>query len=602
MESYTDNASMMQEAALKLAVKRKPVFPCRPDKAPYTRRGFKDATTDPGRVSALWSRYSGAKIGMRTGKVSGVFVVDVDRLEALGELPQELPETFTIRTPSGGLHYYFTYVDGVTNKNGGLPAGIDVRGNGGYVIVPPSEGYSVERRARVADAPKWLLDALRGEPRSSSESCRRPKGSRSAIPDEGEPILEGGRNAGLTRVAGSLKRRGVDGAELEAALLEINERRCSPPLARSEVLAVSKSVDRYPTGAPGPDAATLAEIDRITRVKLDGREWRGVGGKSERSLLSALCQHAREWGSLIPGGVAMMVSIRQLAEKAATSKQGVYNALRRLREGGHVRREDSERSSPKAGRIVLVSPDSPGPKGPGGGRANLDHKPLEGSSGLSGQGLRGVPLTAPRLRWSAAGCLRLGKSSEAVIDALEDAAGTATLEELGTALGTARVRDLRRRVISRLEERGIVTVDGGRVSLVDAWPEALDEERQLSGEVEKSRLDAAKFDREREAYRKMRSPDTGPDTGPSVRDMDAYRATRPALSGDALRAYKAITEPACGPARAYAAKADTDQLAASLAVYFGDYGPADPAGWKRWGDPAARALAVLDGAATRAAA
>src|SRR5215210_1187938 len=123
--------------AQRIAHKGKPVFPCREDKSPLTPRGFKDATTNPGLVKGFWTKYPDALIGMPTGSHSGVFVVDVDRLEALGELERELPETLTVRTRSGGRHYYFQHVDGIRNSPGGLPEGIDVRGEGGYVIAPP---------------------------------------------------------------------------------------------------------------------------------------------------------------------------------------------------------------------------------------------------------------------------------------------------------------------------------------------------------------------------------------------------------------------------------------------------------------------------------
>ena len=119
------------------------MFPCE-GKRPLTEHGFKDATTDPRRIHMWWSRWPQANIGMPTGERSGVFVLDVDDLGALAELEAQigkLPATWTVRTPSGGLHLYFQHVEGVTNSPGGLPNGIDVRGQGGYVLVPPSSGY-----------------------------------------------------------------------------------------------------------------------------------------------------------------------------------------------------------------------------------------------------------------------------------------------------------------------------------------------------------------------------------------------------------------------------------------------------------------------------
>ena len=189
-ESITTTNSyknMIHRAALKYAGKGKPVFPCKPDKKPYTPHGFYDTATDPGRVTALWTLYEGEMIGMPTGEASGVFVVDVDRLEALEELDpdllQALRETLTIRTPSGGLHFYLNHIAGITNKRGTLPAGIDIRGTGGYVIVPPSEGYTVKHRAQVADAPEKLLEALREAPRKQRASQGR---SRESVPDGGD--------------------------------------------------------------------------------------------------------------------------------------------------------------------------------------------------------------------------------------------------------------------------------------------------------------------------------------------------------------------------------------------------------------------------------
>src|SRR5699024_3406300 len=69
----------LPDAAVAFAEAGVPVFPCAPDgKQPITRRGFHDASTDPGRVRAWWGRFPAANIGMPTGAASGVVVVDVD--------------------------------------------------------------------------------------------------------------------------------------------------------------------------------------------------------------------------------------------------------------------------------------------------------------------------------------------------------------------------------------------------------------------------------------------------------------------------------------------------------------------------------------------
>ncbi len=132
-------------AALACARHGWPVFPCKPGaKQPATLHGFKDASTDPGVITRWWSRMPGANVAVATGAPAfDVLDVDVkadvdglatmDRLKAAGLLAGALG---IVRTPSGGLHVYFR---GTRQGNGSLPGhGIDFRGLGGYVLIPPS--------------------------------------------------------------------------------------------------------------------------------------------------------------------------------------------------------------------------------------------------------------------------------------------------------------------------------------------------------------------------------------------------------------------------------------------------------------------------------
>jgi hypothetical protein len=135
------------KAAVRLANLGIPVFPCKPDKSPNTLHGFKDATTDQERIAGLLAQ-PGLLIGMPTGSASGLTVVDIDPKnggdKSVGEL--NIPSTRTAETPSGGMHFYFKDA-GIKNSASVLAPGVDIRGEGGYVIVPPSKGY------------KWLNDA-----------------------------------------------------------------------------------------------------------------------------------------------------------------------------------------------------------------------------------------------------------------------------------------------------------------------------------------------------------------------------------------------------------------------------------------------------------
>jgi hypothetical protein len=481
-----DNISMIHQAALHIAGKGKPVFPCKPDKSPYTPRGFKDASTNPGRVSALFNRYrnAGRKIGMPTGEASGILVVDVDRLEALDELDpqlrQELDETLRIRTQSGGVHFYLNHVQGLTNSPGGLPPGIDIRAEGGYVIVPPSEGYAVEHRAPIADVPKRLLELIRERPARETRQLR--PGVKVDI--ETGPIPEGGRNNTLASIGGRLRACGFDLDGIEDALLRINAARCTPPLEESEVIKIAASVVRYAPGKAKPNVETLSALEEAER-SFWRSEWRGMGGKSERSVVAVVIKVARQHGRLIPGGIEVSLDHRTLALAAATSRRTVGKVLKRSKWFGR----GQAGAGTKSGTIVLRA------------RAKVPHSyhlgGIEQKKTASGETLR-----APRLRWSAPGIRRLGKSCEATVDYLERAGGTMTDQELAEAMGVSRVWEFRRRVISRLEAAGVVECTGNFVSLVSDWLEALNEERENAGEIAAYRRDMARYARERTAYAK----------------------------------------------------------------------------------------------------
>jgi putative DNA primase/helicase len=119
-------------------------------KHPRTARGFKDATTDEAQIREWWTMWPDANIGVATGIASGIWVLDVDGAEgqaALAQFEREhgpLPETVGQVTGSGGRHLLFRYVPGLTNKVKFAP-GLDVRTDGGYVVVPPSLHVSGRR-------------------------------------------------------------------------------------------------------------------------------------------------------------------------------------------------------------------------------------------------------------------------------------------------------------------------------------------------------------------------------------------------------------------------------------------------------------------------
>lgn len=140
----------MYDAAIEYAKKGFAVFPLKyRDKVPLTRNGCKDATTDAAQIKAWWQKYPNANIGLATGSVSqNVFVIDLDidedrgidgyhSLEDWQREHGDFPETWTAITGRGGYHLYYRGNGKIKNR-AGIIDGVDIRGNGGYVVAPPS--------------------------------------------------------------------------------------------------------------------------------------------------------------------------------------------------------------------------------------------------------------------------------------------------------------------------------------------------------------------------------------------------------------------------------------------------------------------------------
>jgi hypothetical protein len=162
-------------AALRYTQAGWPVFPCLPgQKAPATKHGFLDATTDPDKITWWWSRNPERNVAIATG-APGPDVLDVDvhrhgsGFAAFNRLHREgLLDSASayIRTPSGGLHAYFT---GSEQSNGRLPRHhLDFRSKGGYVVAPPSHvngtPYELVKRADAHGELDWATVTRLFEP------------------------------------------------------------------------------------------------------------------------------------------------------------------------------------------------------------------------------------------------------------------------------------------------------------------------------------------------------------------------------------------------------------------------------------------------------
>ncbi len=243
--------SGLLDAALSYGSRDRPIFPVGADKRPLTQHGFKDASTDEARIRAWWGKWPTAGIATPTGP--DWFALDVDDPAALAALEAEhgpLPPTIEVDTPRPGRHIYLRGV--VSNGRGRLPAGIDVRGRGGYVLLPPSphangvyEWREPPDGVSMSAAPGWLLQLLTA-------------GQNGAAPSVEGDIPAQQRNSTLASLGGTMRRRGFSENGIAAALLVENRERCKPPLADTEVRGIAQSVARYK-----PSAEAVASLDEL---------------------------------------------------------------------------------------------------------------------------------------------------------------------------------------------------------------------------------------------------------------------------------------------------------------------------------------------------
>jgi len=169
------------EAALALANVGFAVFPCNDQKKPTCSHGFKDAVCDTDAVRKVWQAHPGVLVGLATGEVNSVAVLDLDltrHREAVGWLQRhgpKLPQTFAYQTRGGGQHRWFRHRPGLGCSQGkGKTRGVDVRADGGYVVYWPAHGGQVLHDESLADWPAFLDDALAIRPGKTTAAPPAP--------------------------------------------------------------------------------------------------------------------------------------------------------------------------------------------------------------------------------------------------------------------------------------------------------------------------------------------------------------------------------------------------------------------------------------------
>lgn len=262
----------------------KSVIPVGRDKRPLVEgwKCYQDGLPDDFTVAEWFKHWPDANLAIITGKISGLVVIDCDSEDANNKFLDEFPEarsTTTVKTPRG-YHYYFNFEEGVRNDAGKkIGSGIDVRGDGGYVLCPPSVGLSGDQYKYIHSVrPLRLPGTLREKLLRGDASGDRGHDSRNDGVDGGPGdetrVGQGGRNNFLTRLGGSQRHFNASYETILAALQTANIEQCCPPLPDSEVETIARSVCRYKPDVDTPPPAkrhhdlVTVRMDSVKREKV----------------------------------------------------------------------------------------------------------------------------------------------------------------------------------------------------------------------------------------------------------------------------------------------------------------------------------------------
>ena len=238
----------MKDELFRYAKKGWMAIPVEPmGKRPLIKDWPTKASNDEGIIDQWFLEWPDANIGVVTGAISGIFVLDIDprnngqeTLEKLEQQHGRLPETLTSNTGGGGQHRLFKYPEGIKIKSTKIPDGIDVQSDGKFIVLPPSIHSSgnkyewVDDTTPIAEAPEWLVDLI-----------NKPK-KVGVNPTDVQKISLGERDDTLASMAGKLHSQNLPKESISKILHHINETKCNPPLDAGQVDKIVDSITSYP--------------------------------------------------------------------------------------------------------------------------------------------------------------------------------------------------------------------------------------------------------------------------------------------------------------------------------------------------------------------
>lgn len=240
-----------------------------------TWKEFQDRIASREEVDSWWADDPEAGVGIVTGAISGLVVIDIDGPEGEAAIGKLIGPTRTLsaRTGGGGRHLFFRHPGGKIRTRAGVLEKVDVRADGGYIIAPPSLHESGNRyewedgdEVTVAHLPQPLLDLL----------LRSPSKETTPAAADDAKVGEGRRNEALTKLAGRLFGKGYSVEDTLRQCLEWNQAYCVPPLIDREVHATVMSIAQREESkrARGRKASRgKPVIGRLSEVKSEAVQW-----------------------------------------------------------------------------------------------------------------------------------------------------------------------------------------------------------------------------------------------------------------------------------------------------------------------------------------
>ncbi len=247
-----------------------PVFPCQArGKKPVTENGFHDATTDHDIINQWWSENNDYNLAICPAN-SNLFVIDIDPGADLNALPK-LPQTYCVRTPRDGYHFYFEGTGRTTASK--LAPNIDTRSIGGYVLVPPSQvdgkPYTLEADVDYAPIPEWVTEKLAAvdEPLKSAVdekdlpgNIERARKLLKRYVERGDVAIEGrGGDDRTFRLCCELLDLGLSAEAAKDLLEELWNPHCQPPWESEELDMKFENASRFKQNDDGAYGTEKAE-------------------------------------------------------------------------------------------------------------------------------------------------------------------------------------------------------------------------------------------------------------------------------------------------------------------------------------------------------